>query len=170
MGIGIGIAPGHANFVSVFGRSTSRIDSCRKVGGLVALSFPLLLCAWLEWSADRGPEPETALIARRFAFGWLAASLAGLLLFGTYFTHYFLPVLVPPCLICSRLLGDRESSLSATVARRRRGLSFAAIVGVGGGIALVRTVPKRLIARGTPESIRAVAAAIDRNRSGRMLV
>jgi hypothetical protein len=161
----------YANFLSIFDRSGwPAATLVRRLAGIVALASPLLFCAWLEHGSVRREQTDDALVARRFAFGWLAAALGGIVVFGTYFTHYFLPALVSLCLVCATLLGDPEAAVSATVAGRRRAISFAWFVALSAAAILALSVPKRIASRGSGTAIRDVAAAIESKRTGCMLV
>ncbi len=168
---GFGSAFVYANFLSIFDRSGWPVTTLvARLAGIVALASPLLLCAWLEHGSVREDRSETGRLTRRFAFGWLAAALGGVVVFGTYFTHYFLPALVPLCLVCATLLGDPKATISATVAGRRHVLSIAAFAAVSASAVLALSVPKRLTSRGSADAVLDVATAINRNRSGCMLV
>ncbi len=161
----------YANFESIFqrGKWPAR-DLVERIGSIVGLSLPLLLCAYVEWrSPDRGRARDLS-DPRRFALGWLAASIVGLLLFGTYFTHYFLPVLAPLTLCCAALLGDRRAGVGISTASGERRISLAMFLAVTGLALGALIIPKRLKNRGHEPEVRAVASVIKANLHGCMLV
>ncbi len=157
----------YANFQSIFQRENAPSNKLlSRLLGLIGLALPLLLCAHAGWRLARRSPPSPQTAARRFVWSWLAASLAGLLAFGTYFTHYFLPVLVPLTLACAGLLGDRQAGVAIVSSRGVRRISIAGFLAVTGvGLALA-TVPKRVKHRGHEPEVRALAANIRANLHG----
>jgi hypothetical protein len=161
----------YANFLSIFDRAGWPLGTlAARLGKIVGLAFPLLLCAWLESATRRGDETEDARLARQFVLAWLSAAIGGVLLFGTFFDHYFLPVLVPLCLVAAKLLGDRAAGVTVVVGGRHRLMSFALFLTVTAGICVALVVPKQLKNRGAGADVYAVADAINRYRTGCMLV
>jgi hypothetical protein len=106
------VAMGHgqafvfANFISIFKRSSDAGAGLLlyRLALMLAVLAPLLLAAL--WPGER------ANTARRFVLGWLAASLFGLLIFGTYLHHYLLPVLVPASAAAAGFFGQRRWRLA----------------------------------------------------------
>ena len=77
------------NFTSIFARGADPSgESLGNAATLLLLLSPLVAMAFAGGSGT----PE-----RRFLRGWLVAALLGVALFGTWFDHYGLPVLVPGC-------------------------------------------------------------------------
>lgn len=161
----------YANFESVFLRiPASRGKLLLRILGMIGLALPLLLCALTQLRGGRSAGGDGAEQARRFAVAWLASAVAGVALFGTYFTHYFLPVLVPLTLLCAGMLGDRTAGVAIFAGARRYQLSTAAFLFVAGlGLTLL-TVPKRLRTRGEDPQVRALASAIKANMHGCLFV
>ena len=161
----------YANFESIFrrGKWPAR-DLVERILSIVGLSLPLLLCAYVEWRSPDHRRGRDMSDSRYFALCWLAASITGLLLFGTYFTHYFLPVLVPLTLCCAVLLGDRRAAVTISTARGERRISLAMFVMVTGLALGALIIPKRLKNRGHEPEVRALATAINANLQGCMLV
>lgn len=61
----------------------------------------------IAWLSRKLPVPDAATkISRQFLFGWLLASVAGLVLFGSWFNHYVLPVFAPVALCCAGYFGE----------------------------------------------------------------
>jgi hypothetical protein len=111
-----------ANFVSIFDRPPSPArDLMSRLGEMAMFSAPLWLCVI---AVVRGRfNPGAALPqagARTFIMGWLAAATLGLLLFGTYYDHYFLPVLVPLTVAIAPLLGAPGTGMSLFVFNGRQ--------------------------------------------------
>ncbi|MBX3593745.1 MAG: hypothetical protein KF783_04640 [Sphingomonas sp.] len=135
----------YANFLSILDR---RPDSLAEQAGnlaiIVLILSPLLASAVLAWR--RGERVGDTGIAARFLFAWCAAALGGLLVFGSYFDHYALP-LVPPLAICAAGFWMRH---------RRFAIAILALVFLGGQATLVA----KRATRGTPEQIAAIARAI----------
>jgi hypothetical protein len=105
-----------ANFRSIFGDTNSLgLSLARLVGLNIGLS-PFWICAWLAWG-----KREAANSAATWLFAWTAASFGGFLVFGVYYDHYVLPLLLPLCLVAG-LTFDK-------LARWR--LAIGLIVGLG---------------------------------------
>lgn len=106
--IGHGDAFVQANFLSILDR---RGDGAAPIGRrlfwMIALLAPLLLAAWLA----RGSVGKQAAVPRRFVELWAAAAIGGVVLFGTFFDHYALPLLVPLCIAAAPLFGDPRAGL-----------------------------------------------------------
>lgn len=138
------------NFTSFFHRSTAAGGSALgRLAVMAALLSPLALCAGLGLRAARGALPVAApgtLRADRFLAAWLGVAAAGVLLLGTYYNHYALPLLVPLCAAAAPLLGDPRRRL-ATVGL----VLFAVLAGGAMVVAHGRS-------RGNGEEIRALAA------------
>lgn len=98
--LGHGDAWTFANFGSILQRGS---DPAATIGWslfkIALMLVPLLVAAGLGWSAWRS-EPHGAA-QRTLLFGWLIAAVLGLLLFGGYFSHYSLPVMLPASLCCA---------------------------------------------------------------------
>jgi hypothetical protein len=163
----------YTNFVSIFQRGAWPAGTLiGRVLTFVKLASPLAICAIIEWRSRRQlpPVDEEEAHARRFAFGWLMAAVIGLLLFGTYFIHYFLPVLVPLSLYCARLLGRPDSHIAVRSAQFEQRLPLAAVILLVGVALAVGTSLKRLKHRGKAAPITELANVISRNLHGCLLV
>lgn len=161
----------YANFQSVFLRTPASGDMLLlRVLAIIGLALPLLLCAITQWRPGKSGRDERSEKARRFAIAWLASAVCGVALFGTYFIHYFLPVLVPLTLLCAGMLGDRSAGVAIYAAGRRYQLSTAAFLIVSGLGMTLLTVPKRLRARGEAPQVHALATAIKANMQGCLFV
>jgi hypothetical protein len=88
-----------ANFLSIFERLAPEEGSALYRLALIAIRLlPLALCAALGCllPLDAGPAHRPPNVAARtFVAGWSLVAIAAVLLFGTYYRHYALPLLVP---------------------------------------------------------------------------
>ncbi|WP_176594152.1 glycosyltransferase family 39 protein [Sphingobium sp. EM0848] len=112
-----------ANFVSIFHRSGSVPDLGHNAIILTLILAPgIALAFWpvprdtSSASADR--QVRTALFLRL----WLIVAVMAVVLFGTYFEHYGLPVMLPAACCSARFLGSY----------RRIGASFLILLAIGG--------------------------------------
>ena len=108
----------YANFLSVGARSSDggRYLERRLVHAWLAVHLPIIavLLAYLlePWRAYvRGPATF------HFVLAWLGAALFGYAVFGTYFDHYALPVMLPLSIAASSLLscGYKRIGICATI-------------------------------------------------------
>jgi hypothetical protein len=96
-------------------------------------------------------EPEALRVAG-FLAGWLAMAVAGVLLFGTYYNHYALPLLVPLSVAAAPLLGSSAARLGRIPAMLA--LSLVAVIATG----VITTMHLR--SRGDGSEVRALAEAV----------
>ncbi len=142
LALGHGEAWLYANFISIGERvSDPWWEQGFNLARIALITSPLFALAILGWKRGE-PTPE-----RVFLWSWLAAAVAGLLVFGSYFDHYALPVIVPLALCAA-----------AMPLTRRAGLAILLLVFVVGQI----TILERRAGRGTPDQHAAVVAAIGR--------
>ena len=87
--------------------------------------------------------PRTMLI------GWLATAILGLLLFGTWFEHYSLPMMLPASIAAAGAFAGARTALRVPV--------VLLIVGALGGQAILL---KKRLERGTPAQFERVVAAV----------
>jgi len=165
--IGHGDAFVYANFQSIFERGNAPIaDTLGRLAGMVLKVSPLAAVAVLGVRrADRGHDH-----ARGFVAGWAASAVGGILIFGSYFDHYALPMLVPLAVAAAPLLGRREVGLPMIgIGRRRRVMPIAAVLIVFAVALGTVTIAKARRVRGTGAEQRAMAAYIAPRLSGRCL-
>ncbi|MDF7776699.1 hypothetical protein P1X14_15685 [Sphingomonas sp. AOB5] len=151
--IGHGEAFWYANFGSIFERRSD--PWFRLLGNFLkcaAVLGPLLYLAGRSWrmSVDemKGGEESEAQV-RTLAFGWLGAALFGFLVFGSWFSHYTLPVMVPAALCAGAWLGGSA-----------RGQRWALPVLLGSLIVGQAFVISSIMIRGTGSQIAAFSRAI----------
>jgi hypothetical protein len=97
LAIGHGSEFAYANFLSIFERIEEPVWELnyrlsKIVRNSLILTAPAVLAVWLARQPAPGSE---AARTRAFVWGWFAAAWAALLLMGSYYDHYFLPVIVP---------------------------------------------------------------------------
>lgn len=138
--LGHGEAWLYANFVSIGERQADPwLEQAWNLIQIALITSPLFALAILGWRRDE-PNP-----VRRLLWGWLAAAVGGLLVFGSYFDHYALP-LIPPLAVC----------VAAMPLTRRARITILLIAFVVGQV----TIVERLLRRGGPAAHAAVVAAI----------
>ncbi|QQV78601.1 glycosyltransferase family 39 protein [Sphingomonas aliaeris] len=134
----------YANFLSIIARRPDPIgESLGNLAVAAALLAPLLLLAMI--GARRQSRPP------RFVLYWLAASVFGFLIFGSWFNHYTLPVMLPAAIAAAAFIADR-----------RFGRTIAAIL-----IVLIVAAGQYILqaerqTRGTPAQFATLASAIGR--------
>lgn len=102
--IGQGDAWFYANFGSIVDRQSDPADVLLRAFLKVALILGLpLIISGLSRRVPVRDESEHPV--RCLYFGWLIAAVFGLLVFGSWFNHYALPVMLPACLCCAGYLG-----------------------------------------------------------------
>lgn len=135
----------YANFLSILDRNPDpAMAQLANLAIILLVLSPLLASAWQAWQR-LGPATATRAL-QRFLFAWAIAAMLGLLVFGSYFDHYALP-LIPPLAICAAgFWGDH----------RRFALGVLALAFVGGQAMLIA----KRVTRGTPGEITAIARTI----------
>ena len=143
-----------ANFISVFHRNTAVVgSSLGRLATMTGLLLPLAACAvfGLRLARREMVARPDGLRAAGFVAGWAVVAVLGVLVFGTYYNHYALPLLVPLSVAAAPLLGWPG-------ARWRRVSAMLALSLVGVIAATVLTVI-HLRARGDGTEVRALASA-----------
>lgn len=152
--LGIFAALGHfdaffyANFISIFGRHAEPFGNVAgNFAVIAAILTPLLILAY--WRLPPRNTTPTAQTTARFLKGWLTSAIFGLVVFGTYFVHYSLPVMVPAACCSAAFFGWH-----------RQGRKTAIIL-----LILIAVIGQTLVAikirhRGTGAEIRAIARQI----------
>lgn len=131
------------NFLSILGRDDPLLPSLGRLALAAVMLTPYWLCLWkLRRSGEK--------LVPRFFLWWLGAAIAGYLIFGSYYDHYTLPMLVPLAIVCAPMLSLKGP---------RRGLAFF-VLGAGLVIGVGKAVVDRL-ERGGPGDAAHMAAVID---------
>jgi hypothetical protein len=140
-----------ANFSSILGRksdpASELLESFLK---LMLFLAPLLLVSLLSWRLPAGDALQRR--QRALLFGWLVSAVVGLILFGSWFNHYALPVMMPASLCCAAFFG------AGPVGRRVVAPLLLVLALVGGDVALVTAQWHR----GSRSEFNALTAAIGR--------
>jgi hypothetical protein len=143
----------HGNFLSVLGREDPLLPSL----GRLALSLTMLTPFWVGLLVQRRRRQNGA--APGFIWCWVAAAVGGYLLFGAYYDHYALPMLVPLSIAVAPVLGLGGDRRRFTVILLGAGL----VMGLG------KAILDRL-ERGEPAQIERMAALISSRNSGCLYV
>jgi hypothetical protein len=142
--IGQGAAFLYANFQSIAQRQPDPLpEQLGNLFKIVLIASPLFAAAILAFLRSE----RTGI--RGWLFAWLIAAVLGLLVFGSWFDHYALPVLVPLSICAAGFAADPR--------RSRRVTAIVLLIAFLGGE--VTVVTKRLN-RGAPEQFARVVAAI----------
>lgn len=131
----------HANFLSILDRNPDPwLAQLANLAAIALILSPLLAAAALGWRR-RGTSD-----AAGFLFAWAVAAVGGLLVFGSYFEHYALPLIAPLAICAAAFLGEH-----------RRFAWWMLVLAFAGGQALL--LAKRAT-RGSPGEIAAIAQTI----------
>jgi len=151
--IGHGDAWAYANFGSILERQSDPSNVLLRAFLKVALILALpLIVSGLSRHVPVRHESEHPV--RALFFGWLIAAVVGLLLFGTWFNHYALPVMVPACLCCAGFVGG-------TAIGRKAVMPFMLITAAVGG---EYTAWSAMWHRGNAEELDNLASGIGRGQ------
>jgi hypothetical protein len=165
----------YANFFSVFERSTFGEGSVfARLGPIILLLLPLLLVAALSRWPRRLIRPgsgQDAMAAQDFVTAWSLAALAGFLAFGTYYTHYALPLLVPLSAMAAPAFGAwRRTGLKLGRGAGAPRVPAALLVGLFGLVASFVLVAKHVRQRGDGTEIRRIVSFIQPRLEGCLYV
>ncbi len=139
----------YANLGSILDRNSdpplALLDNFLKIALILA---PLLIVCGLSRHVPVKDASERPI--RALYFGWLIASVFGLIVFGTWFNHYALPVMLPACLCCAGFLGSHPTG------RRIVAPLLLLVAAIGGQV----TVWSAKWHRGDPQQLDTLAGAI----------
>ncbi len=134
--LGHGEAFIQANFLSIFGDINSPLNAVLRLIGLNIGLSPFWICTWIVWRRRHRDSPAEAWI-----LAWAGASFAGFLLFGVYYDHYILPLLLPLSLLVALAIHQ--------LVRWRMAIALIVGLGIVGGFG--RAVADRLHYGGAAE-------------------
>jgi hypothetical protein len=143
----------HEGFSIVFGRLLGMM------GKLVPLLIAVALGGWPQRGAERSYHADGDAV-HRFVAGWGIAAAAGYLIFGSYYDHYTLPLLVPLSILAAPTLGASGATLAILWQGRRYAVPFAAFLIVYGTGMTIATLAHNRRENGTGEQVDAIAAFI----------
>jgi len=139
----------YANFASILDRKADpMLEQFGNLAKILLITSPLIAAALLGLGVTGRHAPETPAV-RLWLLGWLAAAALGLLLFGAWFDHYSLPLMVPLAVCAAGFFGDHHDG-------RRVALAVLLVAFVGGQV----TLATKLLTRGTPAQLAAIADAV----------
>jgi len=99
----------YANLTSIIARRPDpALEQFANLMKIVLITSPLIAASVLTWRS-RGAAELAERAIRAWLFAWLGVATLGLLLFGSYFEHYALPVLVPASICASGFFGDHHT-------------------------------------------------------------
>lgn len=153
-----------SNFLSIFNRPPSAAgDLISRLSEMVVFSIPLWLCAiagiWGRFDAGALLPAEGA---KTFLVSWLAAAVIGLLIPGTYYGHYYLPVLVPLSVLIAPLAGAPGTGINLfTINRRQITTPFIGVLAIMGLIAAKIQINEDIWHRGDGSQIDRIAKVIE---------
>jgi len=148
----------YANVLSVMARGSAPWpELMQRLGMIAALMSPLLFALGL---AERTrPRKRRDRQSRRFLLQWFGAAAAGLLVFGTWYDHYALPLLVSLCAAIAPAFDARRGD-------RKTGLRLAAVLATMGVVALPVSYHIITTRKGDAAYAEHVAGLINRARRG----
>ncbi len=146
---GLGSLYFNANFVSVLSDEVDFGPALLRLFWQVLGLTPFWLCLWAAQRHWRGNGQALWLI------GWAGASFGGYLVFGNWFDHYVLTMLVPLSTV---------AALGFAAINRRR-LAMALVLGIGLAAGLSRAVVDRAD-RGTRAEVARLTAMVKQHRHG----
>lgn len=114
--IGHGDAFVQANFLSILDRSSDGFGvTVERFGWIATCLAPLGVAAWL----GRGLARPTGEDVGRLLQGWAIAAIGGVLIFGTFFDHYALPLIAPLAVLAAPWFDDAGAGLVLASSERR---------------------------------------------------
>jgi hypothetical protein len=145
---GYGDAFVYANFQSIGARNPD--PYYRQLGNLALMVLILSPLIAMTVLAARLPRATgLCVLKRRWMVGWAIVAALGVLVFGTYFDHYGLPLLVPLCACAAGFFASHRRAARATVPVLLVVLLASQIILLG-----------KLHNRGTPAQFAAIGRAI----------
>jgi hypothetical protein len=102
-----------ANFLAIFARKPNPFwEMMGNLAALLLILSPLVAMGLSAWRERRQAQPNM----RMFLLLWMFASVFGVLIFGTWYEHYGLPVAVPAAACAASFLGGTGKRVRAGVA------------------------------------------------------
>lgn len=137
-----------ANFTSILARHPDpMLEQLWNLVKIVLIISILAAMTILGWMMPRAEGNQQAV--RRLMYGWLIAAVLGLLVFGSWFDHYALPVLVPAAACAAGFLGEHKDG-------RRWAIPLLLFVAAGGFVLMA----KKFHDRGSTAEYNALAEAV----------
>ena len=160
-----------ANFLSILARGSDGAGAAAWRLVLMTLGLLPLLCAsWMAASVKRHAETGAARRVRSFVMVWAACAIAGVLVFGAYFDHYALPLLVPLSLCAAPLFGDPNAGIAIADGKRTWRISAGLVVMLIATAISVPAINKNRRDRGWGPQVETLAAFIRPRLEGCLFV
>lgn len=142
----------YANFLSIGARTVEPSgELLYRLGGTGKLLALPAACVLLSIALQPWRRFEHGPAVFRFVLAWLGVALFGYFLFGTYFNHYALPLMVPIAVACAPLFSHRP---------RHIGTVAACTMLLAGSIGYASAVYRNQRNRGGEAGMAAMVAAI----------
>jgi hypothetical protein len=170
VGLGHGAEFVQANFLSILERGSD--GTWPAVWRLVRMTvglLPLLCASWMALSIPPA-RIEAARRVRLFILAWTVSAIVGLLLFGSYFDHYALPLLLPLSLCAAPLFGDPHAGMLITGGNRRWRISAGLVVMIAATAISVPAIDKNRRDRGWGPQVEKLADFIRPRLEGCLFV
>ncbi|MBC9032987.1 hypothetical protein IAG41_11330 [Sphingomonas sp. JC676] len=150
-----------ANFLSILARGSdgTGIAAWRLVQMTLGL-MPLLCASWMALSVKREAETGVARRVRHFVLTWAVCAIAGVLVFGAYFDHYALPLLLPLSLCAAPLFGDPNAGIAIVGGKRTWRISAGLVVMIIATAISIPAINKNRRDRGWGPQVEKLAAFI----------
>lgn len=147
------------NFLTVLGRDDPLIPALARLALTIAMLTPFWVCLTYSWKRFRpngifGRGAEANLLR-----GWLIAAIVGYLIFGSYYDHYALPVLVP-----------LSVAVAPVLRAPRPGNQLAVFLIVWGAVLAIGKGTLDRLERGGTTEIHRLAEVVDRRLNGCLYV
>ncbi|MEG3087854.1 hypothetical protein [Sphingomonas sp. PB4P5] len=146
----------YANFTSIFARSSDGAGpTIGRLSGMAALLLPLAYAAFISLWPGRSnafDQPQKLL------FGWCLAAIAAVLVFGSYFDHYALPMLVPLTIGAAPVLSDRRAGLRLIAGRTDKLMPAIMVLALFATAFSIVTIDRNVRNRGRGAQARQIAA------------
>lgn len=124
-----------ANFTSIGARQPDPLlEQLWNLTKIVLITSPLVAMSVLTWRLPHHSNDAGAM--RRYLFGWLLTAAFGVLIFGSWFDHYALPLLVPLSVCAAGFIGDHKDG-------RRWALPALALFFVGSHVLMAKKMHDR---------------------------
>ncbi len=154
----------YANFTSIFDRRAEPVDVVLgRLAAIIIRLIPLSVAAWYGIAGARARDPDetpSKSLARRIIAGWALAALGAVLIFGSYFDHYALPLYVPLAVAAAPLMGDPRSGVALIIRGRSRLMTTAVFLMLATSIVTATTSARFRKERGTGAEVREMAAML----------
>ncbi len=150
-----------ANFLSILARGSDGFGpALKRLGYMAMMLSPLAAAAWLGRGVGRARGWSEGETTRLFLEGWALAALAGVVVFGTYFDHYALPLILPLSVLAAPVFGDPGAGIVIASSRSRWQVPAGLTVMLIATAISIPTIDKNRRDRGWGPQVEAIAAYV----------